>query len=71
MINDARSTYVRGGRIPLQVGLDRLVLLVEVCQVRYQILHNVCVRERIDLQLSARIGRNTTYQDSVIRSLVP
>ena len=35
--------------LPLQPGLDALVLLVEVVHVGHQVLHHVHVRERVDL----------------------
>ena len=42
----------------LEVWLDRLVLLVEVGKVRYDVLDDVCVRERVDLRLLCCVGRD-------------
>lgn len=50
------SAYIFGGGIALQVRLDGLVLLVEVSQVRDQILNNVGVRQRVDLDIRGRLG---------------
>lgn len=50
------SAYIFGGGIALQVRLDGLVLLVEVSQVRDQILDNVGVRQRVDLDIRGRFG---------------
>ncbi len=45
------QTYVGRGGIALKVGLDGLVLLVEVRQVRDEVLDDVGVRERVDLDI--------------------
>lgn len=50
------SAYIFGGGIALQVRLDGLVLLVEVSQIRDQILDNVGVRQRVDLDIRGRFG---------------
>lgn len=42
----------------LEVWLDGLVLLVEVGEIRYDVLDNVCVRERVDLRLFGGVGRD-------------
>jgi hypothetical protein len=42
----------------LKVWLDGFVLLVEVGQIRNDVLHDVGVREGIDLRLLAGIGGN-------------
>lgn len=54
--NLGTSAYIFGGGIALQVRLDGLVLLVEVSQVGDQILDNVGVRQRVDLDIRGRFG---------------
>jgi hypothetical protein len=44
--------------IPLQVRLDRLVLLVEVRQVGDQVLDDVSMWQGVNLHLLVRVGRN-------------
>lgn len=44
-------TYVRRWRVALEVGLNRLVLLVELGQVGDEVLNDVGVRERVDARL--------------------
>lgn len=52
------STYIRGGSVPLEVGLDGLVLLVEEGKIGDEILDDVGVRKGVDLHLSAVVGGN-------------
>lgn len=47
----ALVTYVRRWRVALEVGLNRLVLLVELGQVGDEVLNDVGVRERVDARL--------------------
>ena len=47
---------VRRRRVALQVRLDRLVLLVEVREVRHQVLDHVHVRQRVDARLLGGVG---------------
>lgn len=42
----------------LEIWLDGLVLLVEVGEIRYDVLDNVCVGERVDLRLLGGVGRD-------------
>lgn len=51
-----KETYIRCGSVPLQVGLDGLVLLVEVRQVGHEVLDDVGVRQGVDLHLLG-VGR--------------
>jgi hypothetical protein len=51
-------TYIRRGRIPLQIRLNRLVLLVEMGKVGNQVLDDVGVRKRVDLYVSRGLGRD-------------
>lgn len=59
-------SYIRCGCISLQVGLDRLVLLVKVRQVWHEILDHVGVRQRVDLGLFALVGRNPAYPGMLV-----
>lgn len=51
-----RGAYILSGGITLQIRLDGLVLLVEVSQVGDQILDDVGVRQRVDLDIRGRFG---------------
>lgn len=42
------ATYVRWCLVPLEVRLDRLVLLVELSHVGHKVLYDVGVGERVD-----------------------
>ena len=53
------KAYIWGGGIPLEVGLDRLVLLVELGKVGHQVLDDVGVRQRVDLELGVVLGGDT------------
>lgn len=55
-------TYVLSRSVTLQVRLDRLVLLVEVGQVRDQVLDHVHVRQWVDARLLGGLGRNAAYK---------
>jgi len=46
-----RGPYVLSRGLALEVGLDALVLLVEVRQVGDEILDDVGVRKRVDLDI--------------------
>jgi len=59
------NAYICWRRVALQVWLDGLVLLVELCQVRNQVLDNIGVRQRVDTRLLLLISR-----DAACRSLV-
>lgn len=48
---EERGPYVLGRGLSLEVGLDALVLLVEVRQVGDEILDDVGVRKRVDLDI--------------------
>lgn len=54
-------TYVLGRGCALEVWLDGLVLLVEVGEIRYDVLDNVCVGERVDLRLLGGVGRDAAW----------
>lgn len=56
------STYIRGRSVALQIGLDRLVLLVEVGQVRDEILDDVGVRQRVELDFGSALSGNSAYE---------
>jgi hypothetical protein len=45
------ETYVLGRGVPLEVGLDALVLLVKVSQIRDEVLDDIGVRQRVDLDV--------------------
>lgn len=45
----------------LEVWLDGLVLLVEVGEIRYDVLDDVCVGERVDLRLLGGVGRDAAW----------
>lgn len=54
-----RLAYIFSRGIALQVGLNGFVLLVKVRQVGDQILDNVGVGERVDLDIGGRLGGNS------------
>lgn len=54
-------THVWAGGVALEVGLNRLVLLVEQGQVRDQVLDDVGVREGIDAGLLGGLSRDTAW----------
>lgn len=58
-----KITHICGVSIALEIWLDGLVLLVEVGQIRDQILDDVGVRQRVDARLGLGIGRNAAYTD--------
>ncbi len=60
-VSARKYTYVRRRGIALQIWLDGLVLLVKVRQVRDEILDDVGVRERVDLDIRGRLGRDSAY----------
>lgn len=45
----------------LEVWLDGLVLLVEVGEIRYDVLDDICVGERIDLGFLGGVGRDAAW----------
>jgi hypothetical protein len=51
-------TYVFGCGIALEVRLDGLVLLVELGQVGYEVLHDVGVRKRVNAGLLLLLSGN-------------
>lgn len=53
------STHILWLAIGLEIWLNRFVLLVEMGQVRNQILDDVGVWERVNARLLGGIGRNT------------
>lgn len=48
------KTYVGSGGVALQVRLDRLVLLVEMRQIRDEVLDDVGVGKGVDLDVGRR-----------------
>lgn len=54
-----KVTHIGSRGITLEVGLDRLVLLVEEGQIGHEILDDVGVRQRIDARLLGGVGRDT------------
>jgi hypothetical protein len=50
------NTYVLSRGVTLEVGLDGLVLLVEVRQVGDEVLDDIGVRQRVDLDVGGRLG---------------
>lgn len=59
-------TYIRCWRIPLQIRLNGLVLLVQVRQVGHEVLDHVRVRQRVDFDL-LRIAGNPAYESMPVR----
>lgn len=51
--------YIWWGSIPLQIRLDRTILLVELCHIRHEILNNIGMWQRINPALLRSIGRDT------------
>lgn len=64
-----RITHVFSGGIALEVWLDGLVLLVEVGQIRDQVLDDVGVRQRVDARLGLGIGGNATCIEGGLASV--
>ena len=54
-------TYVLRNGVALEVGLDGLVLLVELGQIRDKVLDDVGVRKRVDARLLLLISGDTAY----------
>ena len=54
-----KGSYVFGRGVALEVRLDALVLLVEVCQVRDKVLDDVGVRKRVDLDVGSSLSRDS------------
>ena len=55
------GTHVFGCGVALEVRLDRLVLLVELGQIRDKVLDDVGVRKRVDARLLLLISGDTAY----------
>ena len=53
------AAYIGRLCLALQVGLDRLVLLVELGQVRNKVLNNVGMRKRVNPRFFCSVGRDT------------
>jgi len=53
-------------RVSLEIWLYRLVLLVEVSQIRYQILHDICVWQWVDPRLLRCVCRNSAQTSQCI-----
>jgi hypothetical protein len=58
-IGKKRGSYVFGRGIALEIRLDALVLLVEVCQIRDKILDDVSVRKRVNLDVRGSLDGNS------------
>lgn len=58
----SKETYIRSGSVTLKIRLDRLVLLVEMGQVGNEILDDVGVRQRVQLDIAGAFGRDTAYE---------
>jgi hypothetical protein len=63
-------TYVLRCGVALEVGLDGLVLLVELGQVGHKVLDDVGVRERVDARFLLGFSRNAACQDILARVFV-
>jgi hypothetical protein len=57
--SSGKVAHIGSGGITLEVGLDRLVLLVEEGQIGHEILDDVGVRQRVDARLLGGVGRDT------------
>lgn len=55
--------YIWRGGGALQVGLNGTVLLVEERHVRYEVLDNVHVRERVDARFLGSVGGDAACED--------
>lgn len=53
------DAYVRSGSVTLEVGLDGLVLLVELSEIGDEVLDDVGVRKRVDARLGLCVGGDT------------
>jgi hypothetical protein len=62
-------TYVFGCGVALEVRLDRLVLLVELGQVGYEVLDDVSVRKRVDARLLLLLSRNAACPNMLVHVL--
>ena len=54
-------THIFGCGVALEVRLDRLVLLVELGQIRDKVLDDVGVRKGVDAALSLGVGGDTAW----------
>jgi DNA-directed RNA polymerase subunit N (RpoN/RPB10) len=63
-------THVFGCGIALEVRLDRLVLLVELGQIRDKVLDDVGVRKRVDARLLLLISGDTACPYMLVRANV-
>jgi hypothetical protein len=63
IVGSSCGTYILSSGLALQVRLDRLVLLVEVRQIRDEVLDDVGVRKRVELDIRRALGRNPAYID--------
>ena len=63
-------TYVFRHGVALEVGLDGLVLLVELGQVGHEVLDDVGVRERVDARLLLGLSGNAACRDVLARVFI-
>jgi len=63
-------TYVLRYSVALEVGLDGLVLLVELGQVGHEVLDDVGVRERVDARLLLGLSGNAACRDVLARVFI-
>ena len=64
------ATHVFGCGVALEVRLDRLVLLVELGQIRDKVLDDVGVRERVDARLLLLISGDTACPFMLVQANV-
>lgn len=55
------GTYILSGGVALEVRLDGLVLLVEVGQIGDEVLDDVGVRQRVDLDVRLGLGGDAAW----------
>jgi hypothetical protein len=67
---EKRITYVLGYGVALEVGLDGLVLLVELGQVGHEVLDDVGVRKRVDARLLLGLSGDAACRNILARVFV-
>lgn len=53
----------------MKVGLDALVLLIEMCQIRDKVLDDIGVRKRVDLDVGSSLSRNSAQASKSVLSV--
>lgn len=60
VVDGSRATHIRRRGRPLQIRLNRAILLIELRKIRHEILNHIRMRQRIDPGRLLRIRRDAT-----------